>query len=70
MKLLTSLIALGALELVCGEIIVHNNRIEESIRNLGQWAEEESQSKQFGELARAIMTANEKASIENTHANF
>jgi len=70
MKLLTSLIALGALELVSGEIIIHNNRIEESIRNLGHWAEEEAQSKEFGELARSIMTANEKADIENTQANF
>jgi len=62
-------IALAALESVSGEIIIHNNRIEETMDHLGQWAEEEMNSKDFGELARAVMTANEQASIENIHAN-
>lgn len=58
MKLVSSLIALGAVELVKGEIIIHNNKIEESINNLGHWAQEEINSKEFGQLARSIMTAN------------
>jgi len=29
------LIALGAMELVSGEIIIHNNQISETIHNLG-----------------------------------
>ena len=63
------MIALAALESVSGEIIIHNNQISETLHNLGQWAEEEMNSKDFGELARAVMTANEQASIENLHAN-
>ena len=69
MKLVSSLIAIGAIELVKGEIIIHNNKIEESLKNLGHWASEEVNSKDFGALARSIMTANEKADIENEHAN-
>jgi len=57
------------MELVRGEIIIHNNRIEESLHNLGHWAAEEINSKEFGQLARSVMTANEKAGIENLHAN-
>ena len=63
------MIALAALESVSGEIIIHNNRVEETMDQLGQWAEEKMNSKDFGELARAVMTANEQASIENIHAN-
>lgn len=70
MKVLSSLIALGAIELVKGEIIIHNNRIEETLKNFGHWVEEEINSKDFGQLARAIMTSNEKAKIENEHANY
>jgi len=69
MKLVSSLIALGALELVKGEIIIHNNKIEESLHNLGHWAAEEVNSKDFGELARSIMTANEEAGVKNIQAN-
>merc|ERR1719263_365776 len=68
MRFVTSLIA--ALGFANAEVIIHDRYIGKQIEKFGGWVEREANSDSFGELARALGTANEKAKIENMHANY
>lgn len=67
MKILTAVLALSS-SFASGEIIIHNNRIEDAVENLGHWIVEEVNSKSFGKLARALLTANSEAKVKNLEA--
>ena len=52
--------------LVSSEIIIHNNKLEDALENMGHWLEEEAGSNQFGKLVRDLLDANQRAKLENT----